>query len=227
MPEAPTLDVLYRDDHLIAIDKPSGLVVHRGWANDEQVVMTLVRDAIGSWVYPVHRLDRGTSGVLMLALSPESARELCGRFERGEIVKKYWALVRGTPGEAQEIDHPLRPENGGPAQRALTHVRKLAQYGRYAWLEAAPSTGRLHQIRRHLKHVSCPIIGDVRYGKGEHNRLFRDRYGLRRLALHACSLLTRDLSTGAELRIEAPLPADLSATLAALADGASAAVQHE
>lgn len=211
------IEILYRDASLIAVSKPSGLAVHRGWARDASYAMTEVRDLLGQWVYPVHRLDRSASGVLVFGLTPEAARALCEAFERHEVEKRYLALVRGTPAAELTIDHPLRPDNSDEPQPALTRVRVLAQYGRYAWVEARPLTGRLHQIRRHLKHVSCPLIGDVRYGKGEHNRFFREQYGLERLALHAASLSLPHPSTGEALRLEAPLPPDLQSTLARLA----------
>lgn len=213
----PDIEFLYRDAELVAVNKPAGLAVHRGWADDEQFAMTLVRDALGQWVYPVHRLDRGASGVLLFGLSPAAARALCERFEARDVDKTYWALVRGAPPERALIDHPLRPESGAGAQPALTEVRRLTQLGRYAWVEAKPRTGRLHQIRRHLKHISCPLIGDVRYGKGEHNRLFRERYQLRRLALHAAALTLPKWRREATLCIEAPLPPDLRAALEGLA----------
>ena len=210
------IEILYRDDDCVAVNKPSGLAVHRGWADDDAYAMTLTRDALGQWVYPVHRLDRGASGVLLFGLSSEAARVLCEQFERREVRKTYLALVRGVPPESATIDHPLRPDNGGEAQPATTELRRLTQFGRYAWVEATPHTGRLHQIRRHLKHIACPIIGDVRYGKGEHNRLFRERYALHRLALHARELKLRT-TVGAPLLIEAPLPAELARALDALA----------
>ncbi len=215
------IEILYRDADVVAVNKPSGLAVHRGWADDDAFAMTLVRDHLGQWVYPVHRLDRGASGVLLFGLSPEAARALCGSFERHEVEKRYVALVRGSPPEALIIDHPLRPDNSDVAQAAVTHVRLLAQYGRYAWVEARPKSGRLHQIRRHLKHISCPIIGDVRYGKGEHNRLFRERYELHRLALHAAQLCLRAPS-GVALDLAAPLPLELSRALDQLAGEARA-----
>jgi tRNA pseudouridine65 synthase len=203
----PDIEFLYRDADVVAVNKPSGLAVHRGWADDDDFAMTLVRDALGQWVYPVHRLDRGASGVLVFGLSPQSARALCERFERREVQKHYLALVRGTPPPELTIDHPLKPDNSDQAQPAVTDVRLLAQLGRYAWVEARPHTGRLHQIRRHLKHISCPIIGDVKYGKGEHNRLFRDRYALHRLALHASRLQLGGLD------IHAPVPTELEEAL--------------
>jgi tRNA pseudouridine65 synthase len=205
------IEIIYRDDDCVAIDKPSGLAVHRGWARGERFAMTELRDLLGQWVYPVHRLDQSASGVLLFGLSPSSARTLCNAFAEQRVHKRYVALVRGNPSDEQLIDHPLRPDDDGPAQPAQTRVRRLAQWGRYAWVEARPKTGRLHQIRRHLKHVSCPIIGDVRYGKGEHNRLFREHYQLHRLALHAAELVLD--APGKQLHLQAPVPPDLSDAL--------------
>jgi tRNA pseudouridine65 synthase len=208
-----SIEILYRDGALVAVDKPAGLAVHRGWAQDDRYAMTEVRDLLGQWVYPVHRLDRGASGVLVFGLSPESARALCEQFERHEVEKTYWALVRGAPADDVTIDHALKPDNSEQPQPAVTRVRRLEQHGRYAWVEARPLTGRLHQIRRHLKHVSCPLIGDVKYGKGEHNRLFRERYGLQRLALHAARLSIKSPDNDAQLELQAPLPSDLARAL--------------
>lgn len=211
------IEILHRDDDLVIVNKPSGLLVHRGWDNDDVVMMTLVRDALGMYIYPIHRLDRGASGALVFALSAEAARSLCAAFERGQVEKRYLALVRGIPPEHGVIDHPIPRKPGGERVPAVTEVRRLAVYGRYSLVEAVPRTGRLHQIRRHLKHIACPLIGDVNYGKGEHNRLFRERYGLTRLALHAASLTVPHPSDGRPIRADAPMPADLAEPIARLA----------
>jgi tRNA pseudouridine65 synthase len=210
------LPVLYQDDDLLVVNKPSGLVVHRGWAQDGEVVMTLARSLARRHVFPVHRLDRGTSGVLVLALAAEAARRLGAAFESGRVRKRYLALVRGIPPDSGVIDHPLPRADGGPRAPALTRYRRLATFERYAWLEVIPESGRQHQIRRHLKHISHPLIGDVRYGKGEHNRLFRARFGLCRLALHAAEVSLDHPASGAPLRLLAPLPSDLAEPLAAM-----------
>jgi tRNA pseudouridine65 synthase len=210
------LPVLYRSSALVAVDKPSGLAVHRGQSRDPVHALELVRDQVGAYVYPVHRLDRSTSGVLVFALSAGAASSLGGAFARGAVKKRYLALVRGTPPDSVRVEHALSQEDGKPPQPAVTSVRTLARYGRYALVEAAPETGRTHQIRRHLKHLSCPIIGDVRYGKGEHNRLFRTRHGLHRLALHAESLTVTDPATAEEVTIHAPWPEILATTIDAL-----------
>jgi tRNA pseudouridine65 synthase len=208
--------ILYRSTALVAVDKPSGLAVHRGQSRDPVHALELVRDTVGSYVYPVHRLDRATSGVLVFALSDDAARVLGAAFAGGSVEKRYLALVRGNPPDRAVVDHPLSQDDGKPPQAALTEVFTRARYGRYALVEAAPKTGRTHQIRRHLKHLSCPIIGDVRYGKGEHNRLFRTKFGLHRLALHATSLTLVDPATRESVTIRAPLPAELARTLGAL-----------
>ena len=190
---------IHRDPSFVVVDKPSGVIVHRGLANDDEDVMRAVRDEVGSRVHPVHRLDRGTSGALVLATTPDAARTLCKAFEEGRIEKRYLALTRGHPQDG-EIDHAVPRAEGAPRVAAVTRVRRLAEAGRYALVEAVPLTGRMHQIRRHLKHVSCPIIGDVKYGKGEHNRYFRETYGLHRLALHASDLGFAHPLTGEWLR---------------------------
>lgn len=208
------LTVLHQDDSLIAVDKPSGMAVHRGWSQERHVVLTVLRDQTGRHLYPVHRLDRGTSGALAMALDPGTARALQERFEAGEVRKRYLALVRGIPPEEGVIDSPVPRSPDGPRVPAVTEFRRLGTFERYALLEVVPRTGRLHQIRRHLKHISHPLIGDVRYGKGEHNRLFRERFGLHRLALHALELGFPH--AGRDLQILAPVPPDLAGPLRAM-----------
>jgi len=207
----PDFEILHLDDALVAIAKPSGLAVHKGWAKDDHYAMTVVRDRIGRWVYPVHRLDRATSGVLLFALDERFAEALAAQFRAHRVAKRYLALVRGVPPTSLRIDRPLTPEGSDTPQPAVTVVRRLWIFERrYSWVEAWPETGRQHQIRRHLKGATHPLIGDVRYGKGDHNRLFRDRFGLNRLALHAARLTLEHPETGAPLDLRAPLPADLA-----------------
>jgi tRNA pseudouridine65 synthase len=209
------ISVLHRDDALIVVDKPSGLAVHRGWARDDEVLMTLVRDDLGARVWPVHRLDRGASGALALALSADAARSASAAFAEGRVHKRYLALVRGVPPDEGIIDHPIPNGEERTAARvpATTWFRRLERFGRYSLVEAEPRTGRLHQIRRHLKHIACPLIGDVNYGKGEHNRHFRERYGLARLFLHASELELPHPWEAGLVRAFAPLPDELARVL--------------
>ena len=209
------LTILYQDEHLVAIDKPAGLLVHRGWGNDEQPAVQRLRDQVGRFVYPIHRLDRATSGVLLFALSSEVARDMQQLFRERAIEKTYLALCRGTQALGT-VDHPLSKEKDGDKQSARTEFQLLDSAGRYGLYKAKPITGRLHQLRRHLKHMSHPIIGDVRYGKGKHNRLFRQEYGFHRLALHCRGLSFVQPRTGEELNVEAPLPLEFATVLTRL-----------
>jgi tRNA pseudouridine65 synthase len=207
---------IHVDEALAVVDKPSGIVVHPGWAQDEGGLLRRVRQALGREVFPAHRLDRGASGVVVFALSGAIAGVLGKAFAEGRVDKHYLALVRGHPPDDSVIDHDIPAKEDGPRVPAQTRVRRLGVWGRYALCEAQPRTGRLHQIRRHLKHIACPIIGDVNYGKGEHNRFFRDSYGLQRLALHAFRLQLAHPVTGAPLVLNAPLSGSFADCLRAI-----------
>lgn len=206
-----TLQLLHRDARCVVVAKPAGVVVHRGWADDDDPLLQQVRDAVGAYVYPVHRLDRGASGVTLFALDRDAARAFAAAWPHAD--KRYLAITRGHPPVHAVIDHAIPRAPGEPRVDAVTEIRRVATFGRYAVVEARPRTGRLHQIRRHLKHVSCPLIGDVRYGKGEHNRLFRERFALHRLALHCASLAVAH-PDGGQLAIECALADDLVAAIA-------------
>ena len=217
------MNILYRDDYLVSVDKPPGLLVHRTGldAGETRFALQLLRDQIGQPVWPVHRLDKGTSGVLLFALDAATARALGQSFERGGAMRKtYLAIVRGWPPESGEIDHPLKrmPDDmrseREEIQDALTHYRTLERYElplaqggfattRCALVELQPVTGRRHQLRRHMKHVAHPIIGDATHGKGPLNRALAGLLGLQRLWLHACRLELAHPVTGREVAIEA------------------------
>ncbi|HMI93287.1 MAG TPA: pseudouridine synthase [Polyangiales bacterium] len=215
-PEPVAPEVLHRDKWVLVINKPSGLLTHRGWANDRVTALSVARDFAGRHVHAVHRLDRATSGALLFALDPESAAVLRAELDAGGFEKRYLALVRGVIADAVEVDHPLASEPGEERKPARTSVRPLACFERYSLVEATPHTGRTHQIRRHLKHLSHPVIGDTRYGSGEHNRAFRERFGLHRLALHAARLAFTHPSSAARIDLRAPLTADLAEPLQAM-----------
>lgn len=208
------MKLLYRDDHLAILDKPSGLLVHRGWANDDEVAVTVARSLLGSFVYPVHRIDRGASGLLAFALSSAMAAALHAAFEEGRVEKRYLAIVRGVAPEEVLVDHPIPRREGGPRVPAVTHIRRLAAGVHMSLVEAWPRTGRLHQVRRHLKHLSHPILGDANYGDLRRNRAARAEFGLSRLALHAAGLAFVHPATGLPVRLEAALPDDLAEPLA-------------
>lgn len=224
-PEPVELEIVHADAQLVAINKPSGMLVHRGWAQDDVVAVDLLHAQLGRQVWPLHRLDRGTSGIVVFGLDADTARAFGAALERGEVSKRYLALTRGHAPDEVLIDYSLRrvDSDSPDRQEAQTRVRRLGEWldpaslgdptarvQRYSLVEAQPLTGRTHQIRRHLKHIAHPIIGDVRYGKGDHNRRFRDQFGLHRLALHASELRFQDRT------IHAPLPEDLADLFAQL-----------
>ena len=206
------IQILHRDARCVAVDKPSGIATHRGWADDDDALLQLVRDTVNAYVYPVHRLDRGASGVVLFALDRDAARAFSEAWPTAD--KRYLAITRGHPPEHALIDHPIPRGPGLPRVDAKTEIWCKDVFGRYALVEARLHTGRLHQIRRHLKHISCPLIGDVRYGKGEHNRLWRERFALHRLALHCTSLRVAH-PDGTDLIIACPLAPDLASALEA------------
>jgi tRNA pseudouridine65 synthase len=202
--------ILHRDERCVVVAKPSGVATHRGWDDSDDALLQRVRDAVGVWVYPVHRLDRGASGAVLFALDKDAARAFSEVW--GEADKRYLAITRGHPPEHVVIDHAIPKAPGEARIAAVTEIWRRETFGRYALVEARPHTGRLHQIRRHLKHIACPLIGDVRYGKGEHNRLWREKVNLHRLALHSISLRVPH-PDGGELAVECPLADDFAAAL--------------
>lgn len=211
-PIPTSIDVLYRDDHIVVVDKPSGLSVHRGDDQGSAFALNLTRRAIGQWVYPVHRLDRATSGVLVFALSPEKARALQEAFAARRVHKAYLAIVRGTPPPRGVIDSPMEKREGGPDVEAITEFETLftSNIIRLSLIEARPMTGRRHQVRRHLRRINHPVAGDVRYAKGAENRSYRVELGLYRLALHARRLCLDHPATGERVTFESRVPEDLA-----------------
>ncbi len=190
--------------------------MHRGWDDTEDVLVQHVRDFLGvRKVYPLHRLDRATSGVLLFALESDIAHQMSDQFVQHRVEKRYLALVRGVAPERGRIDKPLR-KNGktGDFVDASTEFRRLATLPTLpretSLVEVRPFSGRLHQVRRHMKSLNHPLIGDANYGKGDINRDMRARYGLQRLALHAWGLTVSHPQTGNDLRLVAPIPEDLA-----------------
>ena len=206
------IPVLYRDPRLLFVDKPTGMIIHRGYDRDPITVADIVRDKIvGAQVFALHRLDRGTSGVVGFALDSEMAAKMQGALkEIQNTEKEYVALVRGPMKEPVDLDYPVPNKAGGERVPAQTLFLPLASTGRWTLVKAYPRTGRYHQIRRHLKHLSLPVVGDTKYGKGEVNRLFRQDYSLTRLFLHAHRLTFKHPVNGELISIKAPLDKDLN-----------------
>ncbi|MDF0605129.1 tRNA pseudouridine(65) synthase TruC [Neisseriaceae bacterium TC5R-5] len=230
------LPIIYRDEQLIAIHKPSGLLVHRTMLDKHETrfAIQLLRDQIGQRVYPVHRLDKGTSGILLFALDKESSRTMSWQFERQQVEKQYLAVVRGYTEPHGLIDHALsrRPDDlewigeqvATAPQPAQTQYRTLAQIelpiaverypsSRYSLVALTPLSGRRHQLRRHLKHIAHPIIGDATYGKGRHNRMFSEQFGCQRMLLAATELAFQHPLTTQTISLHIPPAEDFMAVL--------------
>ncbi|GAC19821.1 tRNA pseudouridine(65) synthase TruC [Paraglaciecola arctica] len=205
------LSIIYQDEYLVAINKPSGLLVHRSMLDkhETQFAVQLLRDQIGQYVFPVHRLDRPTSGVLVFALSADVARKLGEQFANQIIAKTYLAIVRGHIADKGEIDYALKEKLDKiadkmakldkPAQEAVTLFNRLDKFelpfavskyasARYSLVQLSPKTGRKHQLRRHLAHINHPIVGDTTHGDGKHNTFIRQQFNFNQLALTCKSM---------------------------------------
>lgn len=221
MTAAVPLEILHLDEHMVAVNKPAGLAVHRSRlvGADEDYLIDRLREQVDGRLHAVHRLDRATSGVLLVARSQEAAADLGRQLMAREVDKRYLAVVRGWPAEQGEIDYPLSGSSlRGEAKPALTRWRRLATVEvpiasgrypqqRYALLEVSPETGRYRQIRRHFHHVSHHLLGDTSHGRGDHNRLLRQYFGVHRLLLHASRLDVAHPATRQRLILEASLDA--------------------
>ena len=222
------LEILYQDEYLVAINKPSGLLVHRSPIDrhETRFAIQILRDQIGKFVYPLHRLDKPTSGVLLFSLDKESAKIMGESFSKRESKKTYIAVVRGYTPEHGEIDHALvekldkiADKNSSTckeAQEALTLYERLYsieipfavgkyEKTRYSLVKLYPQTGRKHQLRRHMKHISHHILGDTKYGRGEHNKFIREEFNCHRMLLHALELEFKHPHTDQIITIKAPL----------------------
>ncbi|AKH70020.1 23S RNA-specific pseudouridylate synthase [Spongiibacter sp. IMCC21906] len=231
-PPRETLEILYQDDNLVAVNKPTGLLVHRSPIDrhETRFALQLLRNQLGRYVYPLHRLDKPTSGVLLFALSAEFAKAMGASFAQHAIDKRYLAVVRGHCPSEGVVDHPLKEEDKAPGQAfaepqsATTTFRCLAHHqieaaietypqSRYSLLELSPLTGRRHQLRRHMKHISHPIIGDAKHGRGRHNRYFAEHFDCPRLLLHSYISSFQHPLSGEKIMIQAPLDEAFSALL--------------
>lgn len=221
--------LIYQDPYFVAVNKPNGLLVHKSSiASDaKEFALQIVRNLVGKHIYPVHRLDRKTSGVLLFALSSEVAKNLQTLMEGGKVTKRYLAIVRGY--FPDEVNLQLELTNdAGKAQsaetlfRCLSHAEIQVPFGkhstsRYSLIEAFPKTGRMHQIRRHLNHLRHPIIGDRPWGCNKQNKLFLERWSMNTMLLHAVSVELPHPVTHEKLLIQASFYPEFARMLNTLA----------
>jgi len=223
-----SLEILYEDESIVAINKPHGLLVHRSSiARDtSEFALQILRDQLGKTVYPAHRLDRKTAGVLLFSLNKETDQYLQKSFQEHQIDKKYLAVLRGFAPEEGLIDYPLKKENG-TIQEAQTSFRLLAKseldipFGkfptsRYSLVEANPLTGRMHQLRRHFAHIFYPIIGDRPHGCNKQNKFWKENYEMDTMLLHASELSFKHPLSAETVHIKAAIQSDFQKVLGIL-----------
>jgi tRNA pseudouridine65 synthase len=226
------LSILYQTTDLVAINKPHGLLVHRSpIASDaSEFAVQLLRDQLGQRVYPVHRLDRKTGGVLLFALSETMNAAMQQQFMNGQVDKTYLAIVRGYTDDEQTIDYPLRRDDSPGLdilQDAVTHLKTLQRtevaipFGkhatsRYSLVELTPETGRMHQLRKHMAHILHPIIGDRPHGCNKQNKLFLERFAMNTMLLHARQLRFTPPNAQESLTITAPLQTEFARMMTSL-----------
>jgi tRNA pseudouridine65 synthase len=211
------LEIVYQDDHLIAINKPHGLLVHRSnIATDaKEFALQLLRDQVNRRVSPVHRLDRKTGGLLLFAFEKDVEIAMHQQFQNSEVQKKYLAIVRGYTPDSEDIDYPLAKENG-TMQEAFTAFITLKRAeldialgkhptSRYSLVEATPATGRMHQLRKHFAHIFYPIIGDRKHGCNKQNKFFKEQWEMTTMLLHASELLFKHPVTKEDIHLKAPM----------------------
>lgn len=219
------LEIIYQDEFLVVINKPNGLLVHRtSIASDAtEFALQLVRDQTGKHIYPVHRLDRKTSGILIFAFQSETAKLLQAQFSNHSLNKKYLAITRGYFPEEIEVDYALTNDRG-KTQDAITSFKLLQKTelpiplgkhptSRYSLIEAYPKTGRMHQIRKHLNHLRHPIIGDRPHGCSKQNRLFKTRWKMTTILLHAKELHLQHPISKEAMTLQAKLPLEFQRML--------------
>lgn len=222
------LEILYQDNALLAVNKPAGLAVHRSKmvANADTFLIDVLREQVGGTLYLAHRLDRATSGVLLVARSSEIAASLGEQFMSRDVRKHYLTVVRGWPEPTEGVVDYALPgsRETGPRRDARTAYRRLSTVEvsialgrypqqRYALVLAEPQTGRFRQIRKHLAHIHHPVIGDCQHGRSDHNRLYKQYFGCHRMLLHAWRLSFRHPIDGRPMLLEAPLDAAFQSLL--------------
>ncbi len=213
-------EVIFEDEHMIAIHKPPGILVHPTRISEDTFsVLPILRDQIRQRVYPIHRLDRGTSGLLIFGKNKEAASFLNAQFRMQEVEKEYIAVIRGHVKEEDRIDYPLAKDKFKEKQEAITDFYRLSQTeldfaisrypsSRYSLVRVLPKTGKFHQIRRHFAHIRHPVLGDKKHGDCKHNKYFRENLGIDRMLLHASKM--KILPYGSERKLELEVQPDLS-----------------
>ena len=217
------LEIIYEDAYLLCVSKPNNVLVHHAHHSrnvaDEDSLLQLIENELGIKAYPIHRLDRKTSGIIMLAKETKYVSKFQELFTNNEIQKTYFGVVRGYSPDSKTIDSPVKGRDANVHKEALTHLRTLEKItldipvkpydsSRYSLVELAPKTGRMHQLRVHSNKISHPLIGDSKYGDKNHDVMFDENFGWTNMFLHAGKLeFTHPFSSEA-LVLKATFPKD-------------------
>ena len=221
-PLITTVNIIYENDVLVAVNKPNNFLIHQSYyARNirETTLLEFLEQQLGYPLYPIHRLDRKTSGIILLAKDKKAVADYQALFTRNEINKTYYAIVRGFTEQLGTIDFPVKNDDTGVYKDAVTHYTTIDsvtldipvhpyENSRYSLLELCPKTGRMHQLRKHLNKISHPIVGDYKYGDRFHNRMFEKELDCHYLFLHAYSIVFTDPFSHQSIHLKANLPAD-------------------
>ena len=217
------LDIIFEDAYCLCVLKPNNMVVHHAYHSrsvaDETSLLQWIQEVKGIKAYPIHRLDRKTSGLLLLAKETQYVSKFQTLFTENTIEKTYYGVVRGFSPETKSIDSPVKGRDANVHKEALTHLKTLAQVvldipvkpyasSRYSLVELKPKSGRMHQLRVHTLKISHPLIGDSKYGDKNHDLMFEENFGWKNLFLHAGKLAFQHPFSDAHLVLEAKFPAD-------------------
>nr|WP_144894494.1 pseudouridine synthase [Lutibacter sp. Hel_I_33_5] len=217
------LEIIFEDKYCICVRKPNNMLVHHAYHSrnviEEQSLLQLMDEEIGGKFYPIHRLDRKTSGILLLAKETKFVSKFQELFTNNEIQKTYYGVVRGFSPETKTIDSPVKGRDANVHKEALTHLRTLENItldipvkpydsSRYSLVEMSPKTGRMHQLRVHTNKISHPLLGDTKYGDKNHDTMFDENFGWKNMFLHAGSLAFNHPFTKEELFLKASFPKD-------------------
>lgn len=212
---SPKISILYQDESLIVVNKPAGLLVHPMSENDSEKknLLKLVKWQAEKYLYPIHRLDRPVSGIVIFALNKKAAKSIKENWHHDQFIKEYTALVVGKTPEAGSITIQLEDEKGIPRD-SITHFQRVAIYNdKFSLIKVQIHTGRNHQIRRHLKMIDHPIVGDILHGNSEINKIFNDHIGFTRIFLQASKMEFFHPEDKRKLVVESKLDSELEDVL--------------
>ena len=219
------VNIVYEDDFILCVSKPNNMLVHHAHHSrnvaDEDSLLQVLDQQFNAKFYPIHRLDRRTSGIILMAKETKHVAPFQKLFTENAIQKTYYGVVRGHAPETKIIDSPVKGRDGKVHKDAETHLKTVHKVilevpvkpydtSRYSLVELQPKTGRLHQLRIHMNKISHPLIGDAKYGDKNHNVMYDENFGWNNLFLHAHTLKFTHPFLNKEFTLKAEFPKDWS-----------------